>query len=175
MLNSYENWGPNPLLFSECIIYIYIYYILQILLFLWLYFLSISLGSDTYHTPPQTPPPTPRDTDGWPQGRRRNTAPFPMDTHKQSVGRLSVSRPRPGQGSPACLGPSRPRTPSFSSTSFSLQMHERTEWDSQNNLLPGCNGETLPVNNRALSFYYDCNIQLHPKVALSPLRFTRSF
>lgn len=104
LLKLYKNHGPNPNVFLN--IYIFCKYCC------FSGCTSCPLVLEVTHTihPP------PHDTDGWPQGRRRSdTAPFPMDTHKQSVGRLSVSQPRPGQGAPAGLWPSRLQTLYFSS------------------------------------------------------------
>lgn len=92
-------------------------YILQILLFLWLYFLSISLGGDTYHTP--LPPP-------WHWWMAPGLSPQRHCSishgHTQIVGRAPVSQPAKTWarlGAPACLRPSRiQQTLSFSSHFF---------------------------------------------------------
>lgn len=80
-------------------------YILQILLFLWLYFLSISLVGDTYHTP--HPPPL---WHWWmapgPSPQRHRSI---SHGHTQIVDGAPVSQPASnllGRGTPACLGPS---------------------------------------------------------------------
>lgn len=74
------------------------------MLFLWLYFLSISLGGDTYHTPPPPQPPVTL-MDG-PRAVAAATPPhFPWThTNSQQAACQSASKDL-GQG--ACLRPSR--------------------------------------------------------------------
>ena len=140
-------------------------YILQILLFLRLYFLSISLGGDTYHTPPHKPSPWHWWIAPGPSPQRHRPI---SHGHTQTVGRQPVSQPaQTWPGGPGLFRAQQ--TLSFPSHAL---LHPSV-WNYMGlqtcAVKSGADATAQTQDNPLITeLCHNCTTQPHPKVALLP-------